>query len=80
MRDRIATSGDKARERALFSCIASSIPNVEGHKVSMCFQALSGQIQSTQDLVGVVKGFSLTKRGEEYTMHGYDSTTLPKFD
>ena len=58
MRDRIATSGEKARERALFSCIASSIPNVAGQKVSMCFQALSGQLQSTQDLVGVVKGFT----------------------
>ena len=58
MRDRIATSGEKARERALFSCIASSIPNVAGQKVSMCFQALSCQLQSTQDLVGVVKGFT----------------------
>ena len=58
MRDRISTSGDKARERALFSSIASSIPNIEGQKVSMCFQALSGQLQSTHDLVGVVKGLT----------------------
>ena len=38
MRDRIATSGDKPRERALFPCIASSMPNVEGENVSLCFR------------------------------------------
>ena len=58
-RDRIVTSDDKERERALFSCIASAIPNIEGQKVAMCFQALFGKLLSTRDLLGVVKGFTL---------------------
>ena len=40
------------REQALF---ASSIPTTEGQ---MWFQDLSGQLQKTHDLVGVVKGLT----------------------
>ncbi len=44
MRDKVASSTDKSRERAIFSKIASQIPMVQGQRVTQCYQALTAII------------------------------------
>ena len=59
MRDQVARSSDKPRERAIFSKIASQIPKLEGQRVAYCFQALCSESPSVQDLVGIVDGLTV---------------------
>ena len=58
VRDRIARSCDKTREKAAFSLIASQISELEGgENVADCFKTLFGESQATS-LVGIVKGLT----------------------
>ena len=59
VRDQVARSSDKPRERAIFSKIASQIPKIEGQRVAYCFQALCSESPSVQDLVGIVDGLTV---------------------
>ena len=53
IRDRVATSKDKQREKALFSQIASQIQKLAGQHISLCFEVLSG-IKSAKLLLCIV--------------------------
>ena len=56
VRDHIATSCDKAREKAAFSLIASQISG--GKNVADCFKTLCGESKATS-LVGIVRGLTM---------------------
>lgn len=58
IRDRIASSADKQRERSIFSKIASQIEKLpSGTKVCLCFQVLCGE-KPASALLGTIKSLS----------------------
>ena len=58
VRDRVAMSANKKREKALFSLIASEIPNTPaGNDLERAFAVLCKE-KTSHSLVGVIKGFT----------------------